>query len=136
MTIYTDEGAFGGTDAIKGEIERAMNDGDFNGIPGIVNVFYVDDTATAPIEEDEGSGTQSTPTSNGLAPQFYAVIAAGALVVIIAGVLWRRKDKDTTSVLTDDSHQISAAADNAGLSPLQDSSQAQNDRALDFTPIS
>jgi hypothetical protein len=62
MTIYTDEGAFGGTDAVKGEIKKAMNVGDFNAIPSIVNVLYVDDTATAPIEEDKGSGTQSTPT--------------------------------------------------------------------------
>jgi hypothetical protein len=137
MTIYTDDGAFVGTDAVKEEIKRAMNDGNFNTISDVVNVFYVDDQATAPVEGDEGSGTQSTPTNNGLAPPFYAVIAvAGALVVVIAGVLWRRKDKDTTSVLSYDSNQMDAAAANAGLSQSQEVTQAQNDGALDFTPIS
>jgi hypothetical protein len=137
MTIYTDDGAFGNTDAVKGEIKEAMNDGDFNTIPGIVNVFYVDDLGTAPIEGDEENGTQSTPTINGLASPFYAVIAAGGLVAIIAGVLWRRrKDQDTTSVLTDDSQQTGAAAVSAALSPSQEVRPTQNGGALDFTPIS
>jgi hypothetical protein len=56
--------------------------------------------------------------------------------VIVACVLWRQKDNDTPSVLTDDSHQMGAAAVTAGRSPSQEVSPAQNGGALDFTPIS
>jgi hypothetical protein len=134
MTVYTDDGAFNQTDTVLKEIEQAMNGGDFNnGIhPEIVNVFYLDQSTDSIEDGADGPGAQNTPMNNGFSTPFIVAIAVGGLAVIIAGVVWsRRKDKDTASVVTDDTPLTGTAG--AVLTP--EALSAQNNGALDFTPI-
>lgn len=147
MTLYIDGGNVL-DDSVKQdvltEIETLMDNGEFNtGVhPLIANVTFLETVATG-IEAGSQGDTASNSPQRRLRFPFYAVAAVGGLMIIAAGVIWRRKRNsvDEGSALTGDTSTLQdggvpenqAATGHGEAKPPGDSTEINT--TLDFSSI-
>lgn len=109
MSVYTDGGGLD-TDVktnVLNKIKDSMDAGEFNNAhPDIENVKFIVVVGTG--IQAGSQGTVSNNPQRRLVFPFYAIAAVGGLMVIAAGVLWRRKRNrvDDGSALTDDASAV------------------------------
>ena len=130
--------------AVLNELQQSMDNGDYNnGIhPGIANVTYLEITADG-LETDGQSDGSTAASERRLGPPFYAIIAVGGVMIVVAGVVWsrRRKDADAASALSGETSTLPGASENettgpaasGEVKPERDSTAIET--SLDFSSI-
>lgn len=141
MNIYTDGARFDLGKEVLNEIERSMNNDEFNDLhPNIVKVTYIDIGFDGLQGPTQTTGSGNSPERRLRAP-YFAIAAVGGLVVIAAAVIWkRRRDADAASVLTGDTSTLPAGAAHAQDTPATGDAKPPGDSVglestMDFSTI-
>ena len=145
MTVYSGEGMMLADNVKKNvlnKIKESMDAGEFNNSthPDIVSVKFIEVVGTG--IQVGSQGTVSDNPQRRLRFPFYAVAAVGGLMIIAAGVLWRRKRNraDDTSALTGETSTIQPGASESEVAvqsgepkPVGDSTDLET--TMDFSSI-
>lgn len=138
MYVYTDKSTFKLEKQVLNELERSMDSGEFNeGVhPRIANVTFID-LGTSGLQTGPQT-TGSTDPERRLRAPYFAIIAVAGVMLITAGVVWRRRksNAEDESALTGDTSTL--AQDNTSARPSADKPNGDTtvlETTMDFSTV-